>query len=171
MPRSTGTIRSASRGWAIPSATDIAFALGVLSLFGERVPLGLKVFLMTLAVLDDLGAIVIIAIFYTQRPVARRRCCWPVCAVIALFALNRAGVRASPPYVLVGTVLWVCVLKSGVHATLAGVVTALFIPARDAGDPRAPAAQQARALAASLGGVRHPAGLRVRQCRREPRRA
>jgi NhaA family Na+:H+ antiporter len=121
------------RGWAIPSATDIAFALGVLSLFGERVPVGLKIFLMTLAVLDDLGAIVIIALFYTSD-LSLTALMFAGLSVVALFALNRLGVRRIAAYVLVGAVLWFCVLKSGVHATLAGVVTALFVPA-GGGDP------------------------------------
>jgi NhaA family Na+:H+ antiporter len=125
------------RGWAIPSATDIAFALGVLSLFGERVPIGLKVFLMTLAVLDDLGAIVIIALFYTSD-LSLHALALAAIAVAVLFALNRSGVMAVAPYVLVGTALWLCVLKSGVHATLAGVVTAMFVPASDPAHPRHP---------------------------------
>jgi NhaA family Na+:H+ antiporter len=129
------------RGWAIPSATDIAFALGVLSLFGNRVPVGLKVFLMTLAVLDDLGAIVVIALFYTSD-LSVDALMGAAVAIVALFMLNRTGVMRIAPYVLVGTALWVFVLKSGVHATLAGVVTALFVPASDPARPDDPPSSQ-----------------------------
>jgi NhaA family Na+:H+ antiporter len=134
------------RGWAIPSATDIAFALGVLSLFGDRVPVGLKVFLMTLAVLDDLGAIVIIALFYSHD-LSVNALLLAAAAIMVLFALNRAGVTRIAPYVLVGTALWLFVLKSGVHATLAGVVAALFVPASGpAHQPHPPASRLEHSL-------------------------
>jgi NhaA family Na+:H+ antiporter len=122
----------AIRGWAIPTATDIAFALGVLSLLGSRVPSGLKVFLLTLAILDDLGAIVIIALVYTEHLSAEALSAAGA-AVVMLAALNAWRVRAIAAYVITGIVLWVAVLKSGVHATLAGVVLALFIPLRTRG--------------------------------------
>jgi Na+:H+ antiporter, NhaA family len=120
----------ALRGWAIPAATDIAFAVGVMSLLGPRVPIGLKVFLLALAIFDDLGSIIIIAIFYTSG-LSTLSLVLAAVVLAAMLALNLAGITRIAPYALLGIVLWVCVLKSGVHATLAGVATALLIPMRD----------------------------------------
>jgi len=121
-------------GWAIPAATDIAFALGIIALLGRRVPASVKILLLAIAVIDDIGAIVIIALFYTGD-------LWlpplfvAVAALLILFVLNRKNVKAKTPYFLASALLWVAVLESGIHATLAGVVAAMFIPMRDNDDP------------------------------------
>ncbi|MZG21093.1 Na+/H+ antiporter NhaA [Dickeya dianthicola] len=122
-------------GWAIPTATDIAFAVGILVLLGKQVPAGLKVFLLALAIIDDLGAIVIIALFYTQQ--LHWVALSGALATIAVLAyMNHQQVMKTSAYLLVGIVLWVCILKSGVHATLAGVIVGFFIPLRaPAGSP------------------------------------
>ncbi|QSD36123.1 Na+/H+ antiporter NhaA [Pectobacterium brasiliense] len=133
-----GNDEATRAGWAIPAATDIAFAIGVLTLLGKRVPAGLKVFLLALAIIDDLGAILIIALFYTQQIF------WPalggaVLAIAALAYMNRQQVGKTSAYLLVGIVLWVCILKCGVHATLAGVIVGFFIPLRTSNGEPSPA--------------------------------
>jgi NhaA family Na+:H+ antiporter len=121
-------------GWAIPAATDIAFALGILMILGKRVPLSLKVFLVSLAIFDDLGAIIIIAIFYSGNLSMNALIVASACLLI-LGYLNWRHVSSVSAYVLVGIIMWVAVLKSGVHATLAGVALAMFIPMRSKEEP------------------------------------
>ena len=125
----------AIRGWGIPMATDIAFAVGVLVLLGKRAPKALLPFLVALAIVDDLGAVLVIAIFYTETIV------FGALALCALFLLllitfNLAGIRSPLPYYLIGALLWLAMLKSGIHATLAGVITAFTIPARSRFDAK-----------------------------------
>lgn len=117
----------ALHGWAIPVATDIAFALGVLSLFGKQIPLGLRLFLMTLAIVDDVGAILIIALFQSHQ-ISWFYLCMSMLMLFLLMCLNRAGVQRWVWYLLLGVLLWVCILRSGVHATIAGVLIAFTIP-------------------------------------------
>lgn len=121
-------------GWAVPAATDIAFALGILMLLGRRVPVSLKIFLVSLAIFDDLAAIVIIAIFYSADLSVTALLVAAACLLV-LSVMNWKHVSSVSPYVFVGLIMWVAVLKSGVHATLAGVALAAFIPMRSADDP------------------------------------
>jgi NhaA family Na+:H+ antiporter len=132
-----GDFVSQKNGWAIPTATDIAFALAMLGLLGSRVPISLKIFLATIAIVDDIAAIVIIAIFYTYD-LSTISLVLAGMGIVVLFALNRMKVMRLAPYMLTALFIWLCVLKSGVHATLAGVVVAAFIPLK-AEDDTSPA--------------------------------
>ncbi|GAA0350582.1 Na+/H+ antiporter NhaA [Morganella psychrotolerans] len=124
-----GSDPAASQGWAIPAATDIAFALGVMALLGKRVPTELKVFLLALAIIDDLGVIVIIALFYTKT-VSLTALLLAALMVVVLCLMNWRNVNNTAAYMVAGLILWVCILKSGVHATLAGVIVGFLIPLR-----------------------------------------
>ena len=125
---------AAMKGWAIPAATDIAFALGILSLLGSRVPTSIKIFLTSLAIFDDIGAILIIALFYTAK-ISLPALIVVACCIPILLLLNKRGVASKSVYLLVGAVMWVAMLKSGVHATLAGVITAMFVPMKSKSEP------------------------------------
>lgn len=146
----TGGDASLARGWAIPAATDIAFAMGVLALLGDRVPASLKLFLVTVAIVDDMGAVAIIALFYTSS--------LKVGALIAaaiiwggMFALNRFGVRSLTPYLTGFALLWYAVLLSGVHATIAGVLAAFAIPISTSDEAASPLHRLEHALAGPVG--------------------
>ena len=121
-------------GWGIPMATDIAFAIGVLSLLGNRCPVGLKVLLVALAVVDDIGAIIVLAVFYPSHDIHLIYLIYAAVTVLALLALNRAGIRSLLFYLILGAVLFIFVFKSGVHATIAGVILAMTIPAKTSKD-------------------------------------
>jgi len=124
----------AMKGWAIPAATDIAFALGILSLMGSKVPTSVKLFLTSIAIFDDLGAILIIAFFYTAK-ISLVALLIVACCVPVLVYLNRRGIESKSIFLLIGIVMWVAMLKSGVHATLTGVIVAMFIPMRSKNKP------------------------------------
>ncbi|MBI5946996.1 MAG: Na+/H+ antiporter NhaA [Chloroflexi bacterium] len=123
----------AAHGWGIPMATDIAFAVGVLALLGRRIPLGLKVFLLALAIVDDLGAIVVIAVFYTDS-LSVAALGWAALTLAGILVMNRAGIRNFAVYAPFAVVFWAAVLESGIHATLAGVALAVLVPSRPVGD-------------------------------------
>ena len=124
----------ALQGWAIPAATDIAFALGILALLGSRVPTSLKVFLTSLAIFDDVGAILIIAFFYTSKISVLALLVAAVCCAV-LYMLNKIRVSKTSMYIFIGVIMWAAMLKSGVHATLAGIILAMFIPMRSSENP------------------------------------
>ncbi len=121
-------------GWAIPAATDIAFALGILTLLGSRVPISIKIFLTSLAIFDDVGAIIIIAMFYTAK-ISVTAMIFVMCCIPILWILNRQNVVSKSIYITIVLIMWASMLKSGVHATLTGVILAIFIPMKDVNNP------------------------------------
>lgn len=140
-----GEIVTTIGGWAIPAATDIAFALGILALVGARAPVSLKIFLLAIAIIDDLGAIIIIALFYTAN-LSLTSLLLAAIGIVVAIGLNLAGTNRPAPYVLVAVFVWVCVLKSGVHATLAGVAIALCVPLRPIGEQKSLATEMEHGL-------------------------
>jgi NhaA family Na+:H+ antiporter len=124
----------AIKGWAIPAATDIAFALGILLLLGDRISTSLKIFLVSIAIIDDIGAIVIIALFYTSD-LSLNALLIGLSLVPVLYILNKKNVTSVMPYIFIGLIMWTAVLKSGIHATLAGVLVAFFIPIKSHENP------------------------------------
>ena len=124
----------AVKGWAIPAATDIAFALGVLTLLDSRVPSSIKIFLTSLAIFDDIGAILIIALFYTSK-ISFFAIGTVIFCLLVLFFMNKRNITSNSPYILMGIIMWVATLKSGIHATLAGVLLAMFIPMQSKNNP------------------------------------
>jgi Na+:H+ antiporter, NhaA family len=144
---------TAMRGWAIPTATDIAFALGVLTLLGKRVPTALKAFLLSVAIFDDLGAIIVIALFYTAG-LSIVALVIAAILILVLACLNRLGVTEPAAYIVIGIFLWVAMLKSGLHATLAGVVVAMFIPLK--APQHSPKSHARKSLLCSLEHALHP---------------
>lgn len=124
---------TAMKGWAIPAATDIAFALGILMLLGARVPISIKMFLTSLAIFDDMGAILIIAVFYTENISVTALLIVTACLPLLVF-FNKKGVESKTAFILVGIIMWIAMLKSGIHATLAGVIVAMFVPMKSRPD-------------------------------------
>jgi Na+:H+ antiporter, NhaA family len=136
----------ALQGWAIPTATDIAFSLGILSLLGRRIPPAIKIFLMAVAIFDDIGAIIIIAIFYNHG-FSILSLVLACISILLLVILNRLRITSYIPYFIIGIILWLCVLKSGIHTTLSGIILAFAIPLRDPAKPNyLPAAELIKAL-------------------------
>ena len=165
-----------SHGWGVPMATDTAFAVALIAMMGARVPVELRIFLTAAAIVDDIGAIVVVALFYSDELRPRRARAPPRSSPSALALLNRWRVYAVTPYALLGVALWFCVHEGGLHATLAGVVLALFIPTRPPADLTALVAQanahpDRRGAAQRRGAARRPVAAGAARARRDPRPA